>query len=64
MRVTQWVVLGSCALLLGYDLFAVIQWGDAGTISDTIIAASQKSLAIPFAAGFLMGHLFAHGDIK
>ena len=57
-RLTALILLAAVILLAGYDLFAVLQWDVDSTLSVVIWEASLKIPAIPFAAGFLCGHLF------
>lgn len=53
-------------LLIGvYDAVALFAWGTDATISRVIgVEASFASPLIPFAFGFLMGHLFWHQPRK
>ena len=44
--------------LAGYDILAMIKGGSEATISYILLQSSKDNPAIPFAFGFLMGHLF------
>jgi hypothetical protein len=44
--------------LIGWDIYAMIYGGHETTISSVVVNSSYTFPAIPFAAGFLMGHLF------
>ena len=52
------MLLLATGLLTIYDIWAVSHNYD-WTISNVLTTAGHKWLAIPFAFGFLMGHLFA-----
>lgn len=47
----------SIAALIGYDIYAFSEGGYQATISYTIFSAAHIYPAIPFAFGFLCGHL-------
>lgn len=58
MRVTDyaWVTLIVLALL--YEGWTLINHTPNDTLSEAVWAVATKRPLIPFAAGFLMGHLF------
>lgn len=60
-QITTWVIWAAVGLLLGYDLFVLMRYGIDGTISAVVMRATVRWPAIPFALGFLMGHLFGCG---
>ena len=46
-------------LIIGvYDVVAILGFGTDATISRVLLGTSVTTPAIPFAIGFLMGHLF------
>lgn len=51
------VVIAVCALSL-FDIVVLTKNGIKATISYLLFTSAQKYPAIPFALGFLMGHLF------
>lgn len=56
MKVTKIFVLSVVGLAVVYDVVAIFMgWW---TMSRFITGSSTEYLAIPFAAGFLCGHLF------
>jgi hypothetical protein len=57
--VTGVIILAVIAGLVGWDVWAMLHAGPSATISDVVLGTSRQYLAIPFAAGFLCGHLFA-----
>ncbi len=58
-RQTTQVVLLLAFLVLGaYDLFAYLAWGREQTLSVVLFESSVEWPVIPFALGFLAGHLF------
>ena len=56
--VTRMVLLMTLIGLLGYDLFAVYQFGYDGTISLVVFTMAKAYPIIPFLAGVVVGHLF------
>jgi hypothetical protein len=55
------VVLVATVLLLGvYDLIAALGWGAGATLSRIVGFEASQAPAVPFAIGFVMGHLFWH----
>lgn len=48
-------------LIAAYDIWAVLYRGRMDTISAAIWQLSTQQPIIPFAAGFLAGHLFWQG---
>jgi hypothetical protein len=55
---TKYFILISVALIIVYDIFALIFGGVESTISHIVLNSSKAMPAISFAAGFLCGHLF------
>lgn len=51
------IVLVTLALGL-WDVFAEVHAGDPATISRVLLDGAHRFPVIPFAFGFLMGHLF------
>jgi hypothetical protein len=43
MNTTAWVLVALVALLIGYDIFAVLKWGYTGTISYDVLTASRTT---------------------
>lgn len=58
MRTTAWVVSLTTAALIGYDVYAVLCLPPGSTISEVLLGAALHYPIVPFAFGFLMGHLF------
>jgi hypothetical protein len=59
IRTVTAVVLGAAAVgLVGWDIYAIIAGGVDGTISRVVLKASFDNPVIPFAMGFVSGHLF------
>jgi hypothetical protein len=59
MRKVTIILIYSAIIILGvYDIVAFLQGGSDATISAILLQESRKNPAIPFAFGFLMGHLF------
>ena len=57
--VTKWVMVGVILFIAVYDLVILAIGGTAATISQAVgIEGSFDSPLIPFAVGFVMGHLF------
>lgn len=57
--VTRWVVIAGLLATAIYDLVALALGGEAATISRVVgIEGSFDAPTIPFAVGFVMGHLF------
>lgn len=58
MNVTSWILITVVTMLIGWDIYAVLRWGYAGTISFDILTASKNHPIIAFAIGVVAGHLF------
>lgn len=56
--ITKIVIVGAIAGLAFYDLIALTFGGIPATISRVLLNYSIQTPSIPFALGFLMGHLF------
>jgi hypothetical protein len=63
-NVTLLVILAVAVVLIVYDFWVGLTYGGDYTESWVILQLAHAYPAIPFAFGFLMGHLFAtqHGD--
>jgi hypothetical protein len=59
MGITQKVILATIAILVIYDIWAVITGGVEKTLSYVTYITSQKHPIIAFLAGMLCWHLFA-----
>lgn len=57
-KITQLVIIATIIVLSVYDAFALSLGGMDATISLTIWKTSLRYPVIPFASGFLCGHLF------
>lgn len=58
MRCTALVLVALAVALTAYDVAACL-WLPAGsTLSEVVLAGSRRYPALPFAAGFVCGHLF------
>jgi hypothetical protein len=57
MKTSDWVMIGTAASLLAYDIYISTQ-PKQPTISTRLNTRSRQFPAIPFAIGLLMGHLF------
>jgi len=56
---TKWLMIGVIIIIAVYDIAALAIGGRDATISHVIgIEGSFDSPLIPFAVGFVMGHLF------
>jgi len=53
------MILGILAVA-GYDLFAYLRWGPAGTISGVMYRTGQRWPLFPPLVAFTMGCLFGH----
>lgn len=58
MRLTSIVIALVVASLIGYDVWTAIEHGGPSTISWTLWTLAKGYPVIPFAIGFVMGHLF------
>lgn len=56
--VTKFVVVGVILLLGIYDLVAVLWFGPSATLSRVVGIEAGYVPAVPFALGFVAGHLF------
>ncbi len=45
-------------LIIGWDIYAMIYGGHEATISSVLVTSAYELPVIPFALGFVMGHLF------
>jgi hypothetical protein len=45
-------------LIIGWDIYAMIYGGHEATISSVLVTSAYDTPVIPFAFGFVMGHLF------
>ena len=58
MNLTITVLVSVAVLLLMYDIFVIARYGVKQSISYVVYSLSRQYPIIPFAFGFLMGHLF------
>ncbi len=58
MMITKIVLIAAVVLLVVYDIAAIVFFGDIATISWNVYSWSKTYPIIPFAIGFVMGHLF------
>lgn len=58
MNLTRWLILFFVVVILAVDIALAVFGGVGATISFQITRWSYDYPAIPFAAGFLMGHWF------
>lgn len=59
-RATWFAIVIAVIGLIAWDIFVAVQSGNTNnTISWQVWTTSQHYPALPFAFGFLMGHLFA-----
>lgn len=59
MVLTDWVIILITAISLIFDVYIMKTKGVSYTISVRLFKWSKDYPVIPFAIGFLMGHLFA-----
>jgi len=52
------VIVLTVLLLIGWDVFAILEGGKEASISSVIITYSYDYPIIPFMFGFLCGHFF------
>lgn len=57
-RITTVLLLVTIAVLVGWDIYVAANEHSGDTISEIVLAVSLKRPAIPFAVGFVCGHLF------
>lgn len=63
--VTKWFIVAIIVLIGVYDLIAKFAFGYDATISSVLgVEASFETPTIPFAVGFIMGHLFWPQKVK
>lgn len=58
MQITIVVLILTAVFLIVYDIWAVLKYGIAGTISWQVWDKSRRFPIIPLAVGILVGHLF------
>ncbi len=46
------------AVIIVYDIFAIVAGGYDATISSTLYASAKDYPVVSFALGFVMGHIF------
>ncbi len=60
---TKILMLSVATLLIAWDVFAVLKWGDEASISVVLYRLSDKYIWFPFIvmliAGGIIGHIFA-----
>jgi hypothetical protein len=57
-QLTVTVIVATTAIIIGYDVWAVLAGGVESTISAVIFNASMRFPLIPFAFGVLAGHFW------
>lgn len=57
-NITISVIVATAAIIIGYDIWAVLRGGVEATISSVIFNASLRFPLIPFAFGVLAGHFW------
>lgn len=57
-KATVWIIIGTVVALILWDIFVAVEPEDGDTISEVVLGWARRSPAIPFAVGFLCGHLF------
>lgn len=55
---TQWLIIATVAIWIGWDLFVYYHIGNPATESAVIVRWSWYHPYIPFLVGVLVGHLF------
>lgn len=58
LHITRIAVVVVVLLVGVYDLIALTAWGVEATVSRVLLGGGAVVPAIPFAIGFVMGHLF------
>jgi hypothetical protein len=56
--VTKFIVGAGVLAWVAWDIFVAANETPGDTISEVMLAAARRSPVIPFAVGFVMGHLF------
>jgi hypothetical protein len=54
---TRYLLLGFAVLAVFYDLFVVLLFGNKATISQVCLNLCRDYPVIPFALGFILGHI-------
>lgn len=57
-KATQWLILATVLIWIGFDIYAYFVHGNPSTISAYIVRWSWYHPWVPFASGVLVGHLF------
>jgi hypothetical protein len=60
--ITQVIMVLGIAVWIGWDLIVATNKTSGDTISEITLVLSQLTPVLPFAVGFLCGHLFGAGD--
>lgn len=58
VKITKIFILVSLVIILLYDVYAVIKGGTEATISWIVAGWAYDYPSLPFAVGFVCGHLF------
>lgn len=59
MKLTGFVILSALLLILGYDLWTVIHYGNYDySVSQFVYQTSKSFLVVPLLTGIVMGHFF------
>lgn len=57
-NLTKIFIISALSVIIGYDIFAVIQGGMDATISAVLLHWSREYPPVTLASGILLGHLF------
>ena len=63
-KITIGLLVGAAAVLIGWDVWAVINPATDDTISEILFATAMQHPVIPFALGVVFGHLFWPQKLK
>lgn len=55
---TTYLILISISAWVAYDIYALVNDKKGDMITEVVRPAARAKASIPFAAGFVMGHLF------
>jgi hypothetical protein len=57
-KITITILIAVTALVVGWDIYAAINSATGDTVSELLGALATKHMTLPFAIGFISGHLF------
>jgi hypothetical protein len=55
---TVWILIAITIVLIVWDIWVAVEPTDGDTISEVVLGWARRTPALPFAVGFLCGHLF------